>query len=155
MVVVPAGPWWVGDDESRARSGAERRCARLSARASHREILANRRQMRRGPRPAFSLMAATVERAKGAARSAAEGADTEGQKMRNRWQIRQGPRRCPSLNVATVETEGRWEGWGLCEARRGAPPPLYRAVDEKFPKSTSNAPRSARESLADGRDMYP
>ncbi|KAL1661959.1 hypothetical protein GGF50DRAFT_117448 [Schizophyllum commune] len=52
-----------------------------------------------------------------------------------------------------IETEGRREGWGLCEARHGAPPPLYRAVDEKFRKSTSNAPRSARESLADGRDM--
>ncbi|KAL1698183.1 hypothetical protein EV121DRAFT_297470 [Schizophyllum commune] len=77
VVVVPAGPWWVGGDESLARSGAERRCAGLSARASHREILANRRQMRRGPRLAFSLIAATVERGMGAARSAAEGADTE------------------------------------------------------------------------------
>ena len=28
-------------------------------------------------------------------------------------------------------------------------------VDEKYRKSTSNAPRSARESLADGRDIYP
>ncbi|KAL1698030.1 hypothetical protein EV121DRAFT_297639 [Schizophyllum commune] len=72
-----AGPWWVGGDESRARSGAERRCARPSARASQREILANRRQMRRGPRPAFSLIAASVERWMGAARSAAEGADAE------------------------------------------------------------------------------
>ncbi|KAL1711295.1 hypothetical protein EV715DRAFT_298316 [Schizophyllum commune] len=44
---------------------------------------------------------------------------------------------------------------GLCEARRGAPPPLYRAVDEKFRKLTSIAPRSAREFLADGRDMDP
>ncbi|KAL1684516.1 hypothetical protein GGG16DRAFT_119723 [Schizophyllum commune] len=76
MVVVHAGPWRVGGDESRARSGAERRCARLFSRAFHRKILANRRQMRRGPRPAFSLIAATVERAMGAARSAAEGADT-------------------------------------------------------------------------------
>ncbi|KAL1724941.1 hypothetical protein EV714DRAFT_278010 [Schizophyllum commune] len=77
VVVVPAGPWRVGGDESRARSGAERRCARLFACASEREILANRRQMRRGPRPTLSLIAATVERGMGAARSAAEGADTE------------------------------------------------------------------------------
>ncbi|KAL1671208.1 hypothetical protein EV122DRAFT_285199 [Schizophyllum commune] len=77
VVVGPIGPWWVGGDESLARSGAERRCAGLSARASHREILANRRQMRRDPRLAFSLIAATVERGMGAARSAAEGADTE------------------------------------------------------------------------------
>ncbi|KAL1711551.1 hypothetical protein EV715DRAFT_297963 [Schizophyllum commune] len=77
VVVVPAGPWRVGGDESRARSGAERRCARLFACASEREILANRRQMRRGPRPTLSLIAATVERGMGAARSAADGADTE------------------------------------------------------------------------------
>ncbi|KAL1698130.1 hypothetical protein EV121DRAFT_274636 [Schizophyllum commune] len=51
-----AGPWWVGGDETRERSGAERR--------------------RASPRPASSLIAATVERAMGAARSAAEGADT-------------------------------------------------------------------------------
>ncbi|KAI5821805.1 hypothetical protein K523DRAFT_358933 [Schizophyllum commune Tattone D] len=46
VIVVPAGPWWAGGDEPRARSGAERRCARIFAGASYREMLANRRQLR-------------------------------------------------------------------------------------------------------------
>ncbi|KAL1711586.1 hypothetical protein EV715DRAFT_268466 [Schizophyllum commune] len=82
-----AGPWRVGGDESRARSGAERRCASHFLRSF------------------------------------------EGQKMRSRCQMRQGPRQYPSLNAATAEVGGRWEGYGLCEARRGASLPLYRAAN--------------------------
>ncbi|KAL1657594.1 hypothetical protein GGF50DRAFT_121704 [Schizophyllum commune] len=92
--------------------------------------------MRRDPRTAFSLIAATVERGMGAARSAAEGADTE-------------------LKAATVEVDA--DGRSTVFARRGAERRRHSTAQltSKFRKSTSIAPRSARESLADGRDMYP
>ncbi|KAL1724863.1 hypothetical protein EV714DRAFT_240403 [Schizophyllum commune] len=118
-----------GGDESHARSSDPRRCLRLFAGASEGELTANRRQLRQGPRPASSFRATPAEQGMEAARSAAVGAD--------------------------IVREHRRQGWGLREARRGAPLSFFvsgASVDDKIRKPSSDAPRSAREVLDEGRD---
>ncbi|KAL1684488.1 hypothetical protein GGG16DRAFT_106933 [Schizophyllum commune] len=117
------GPRWGRGEEWRSAP------LQLSACASEREILANRHQMRRGPRPAFSLTAATVERAMGAARSAAEGAET----------VR--------AIFCALSKAKKYEIGGKCA--KGFLEPFQ---DRKICKSASNGPRSAPKVPVDVRE---